>query len=435
MNALEPFGARETERRLTDWMQRSAPGTVPTRVIEAAISTTRRARRRPRWLALLRTPTMTTESRALVGAPVARLAYLSLLVLVALALAAGGIAIGARLMVSAVEPASRNGLIAVDAGGDILVAEPDGSEPRRLTTGPDNDSNPTWSRDGRRLAFWSTPEGSTLARLVIVDADGGSRSELLPAEGWLFQTFIIGSSNISWSPDDARIATIVSGVTGTTIALIDAATGAFTTLDIEAFNASFLAWSPDGEWLAYVGRTIGGEAFVIRPDGADERSVSPVSMDGASYLSIDWSPDSRALTYSRVPDGGSAHGLYAVDITSNAESLVAAPASGVEYWWPTFSPDGASLASGGSDAEGGAIFVMGSDGDGLRKVATPVPVTTEDVTWSPDGDALLAYTGDIQALLIIPIDDPAAAVRIETGGSTGAPSWQRLPEDQGDQGT
>src|SRR5262245_48901692 len=67
---------------------------------------------------------------------------------------------------------ARNGLIAYDSGGDIWVAEANGTSPRRLTTDPLREFAPTWSPDGTRLVFW---EGSArgIANLILVNADGG----------------------------------------------------------------------------------------------------------------------------------------------------------------------------------------------------------------------------------------------------------------------
>ena len=93
--------------------------------------------------------------------------------------------------------------------------------------------------------------------------DGQDRRVLEAAPGCLPE-WIIGTPNISWSPDGERIATVVSGGTGTTIALVETVAGSFTPLDIEALGATFVAWSPDGQWLAYVGQWVGGEVFLIR---------------------------------------------------------------------------------------------------------------------------------------------------------------------------
>ena len=51
-----------------------------------------------------------------------------------------------------------------------------GGEPRRLAASPASDSRPRWSRDGRRLAFLSTRDGS--AQVWRLDARGGEPRKL-----------------------------------------------------------------------------------------------------------------------------------------------------------------------------------------------------------------------------------------------------------------
>src|SRR4051794_34302765 len=64
----------------------------------------------------------------------------------------------------------------VDAAGDRNVAQlglvdATGGTPRRLTAGP-ADTAPTWSPDGRRLAFLRD------GQLTVVDAGGGEPAQL-----------------------------------------------------------------------------------------------------------------------------------------------------------------------------------------------------------------------------------------------------------------
>ena len=70
-------------------------------------------------------------------------------------------------------------------------------------------------------------------------------------------------------------------------------------------------------------------------------------MDAASNLSIDWSPVSRILTYTRLEPGGSGHAVYAVDVQTGNETTIAPAPSGSDYWWPTFSPDDPSSRPAG----------------------------------------------------------------------------------------
>jgi len=67
----------------------------------------------------------------------------------------------------------------------IWTMDPDGSNPRQLTFGPGDKTQPRWSPDGERLAFVSNQEGNQ--DIFIMNADGTTLAWLQPATGWLSQ--------------------------------------------------------------------------------------------------------------------------------------------------------------------------------------------------------------------------------------------------------
>ena len=81
------------------------------------------------------------------------------------------------------------------AGGDAAVTA---GEPRRFTHGPKRDTAPSWSPDGRRLAFLSEREGKKKPQLYVMPADGGEATRLTDVPH--------GVSNLAWSPDSTRLA-------------------------------------------------------------------------------------------------------------------------------------------------------------------------------------------------------------------------------------
>lgn len=86
------------------------------------------------------------------------------------------------------QPALSKTHVAFSYGGDLWVANRDGSSPRRLTVGPGAESGPQFSPDGQTIAFTATYDGNTDVYLVGINGGMPKRLTFHPspetAKGW-----------------------------------------------------------------------------------------------------------------------------------------------------------------------------------------------------------------------------------------------------------
>lgn len=197
----------------------------------------------------------------------------------------------------------------------LYTYDADGTNERLLTdTGGEQ---PDWSPDGEKVVFFDR----TTIRTVDVD-DGKERVVYrLPRSRGTDPDYFV---DVAWSPDSRGIAFAVAPSRGPTAAFlwtVRADGSHLRRVDVVDDVTNDLAWSPDGELLAWSGVYEGVSSVVTMPlDGGPIRQVEPNSRSPV------WSADGSQLAYVIGHEGHYAPRIVVGDADGAGE--VAVPVGG-----------------------------------------------------------------------------------------------------------
>jgi TolB protein len=187
---------------------------------------------------------------------------------------------------------------------DVYVINVDGRGQRRLTHSPGMDLDPTWSPDGRKIAFVSRRERCPgvaddrlayvcgNAEIYVMNADGTGQRNLTRGPAYAYY------SSAAWSPDGRKMAFVSDRDGNGEIYVMNADGSAQRRLTRNPASDGPPVWSPDGRKIAFVRQDnplgsvpLGSsEVFVTNVDGSGQRNLTRT---GAREHSFAWSPALR----------------------------------------------------------------------------------------------------------------------------------------------
>lgn len=234
----------------------------------------------------------------------------------------------------------------------LVVANPDGSDARRIPSEANRIASFSWSPDGKSLVLSAIalgPDGKPSFQLFHYDLASGAATPLPAVEG--------AAEWPAWQPAasgrEAQIAFVEIVDGKSRLMLYDPSQGKSQAVParLQDLELADLAWSPDGKQLAaraYLPGN-GGKIVLIDPlSGA----ITPLTRgsDRTADMSPTWTPDGKALVFASDRDGSD--NLYRLTLDGQLSQLTHAYA-GLDRPW--VEPDGSVLFMS-HDAEGSDLM-------------------------------------------------------------------------------
>ena len=241
---------------------------------------------------------------------------------------------------------------------EVFLIDADGRNPRNLTNHFAMDGNPTWSADGRQIAFVRRIDKNRERfeidmGVYVMNADGDNVHRLTPSS--------VRASEPDWSPDGMKIVYTAKTPKGKSTIYVMDRDGAHA---VKLTQGVAPRWSPDGRQIVFV-RFEGpvdqlSRIYVMHSDGSNIHAIGEKGIEDNFPV---WSPDGRQIAFTRGPWSQE---IYVMNANgARIRNLTNHPADDSH---PEWSPDGKWIAFSSMRDGKLNLFVMDTVGKNQRRL-------------------------------------------------------------------
>ena len=273
------------------------------------------------------------------------------------------------------------------SNSEVFVMNADGSDNTQITHDAWQEEQPTWFKDGKKLAFLCNESGSS--QVWEMNPDGSGRKQLTQYEGDI--------EGFSFSPDGKKLLFIAQVKTVKSTADkhpdLPKATGIIVT------DLMYKHWD---EWV-----TTAPHPFVADFDGNAISNVTDI-LEGEPYESpmkpwggieqLAWSPSSDKVAYTCRKKTGLAYAIstnsdiYIYDLASKETKNITEENKGYDTN-PQYSPDGKyiawqSMERDGYEADLNRLFIMNLETGEKRFVSKAFESNVDAFLWNKDSQSI-----------------------------------------------
>lgn len=247
----------------------------------------------------------------------------------------------------------------------LKVADADGFEPQTIVTSSEPLMSPSWSPDGRRLAYVSFEQKK--ASIYIQEVFTGRRQKVASFKG------INGAP--AWSPDGRNMALTLSKDGNPEIYLLNLNKNSLNRLTNHYAIDTEPAWSPDGRFVIFTSDR-GGKPQIYKVPAFGGK-VMRVTFEGSYNARASYAPDGESLTL--VTRQGGDFRIALLNLSNNALQVLS---DGRLDESPSFAPNGSMIIYATKINGKGELAAVSVDGSIRQRLALQEGDVREPV-WSP----------------------------------------------------